>query len=137
MDPHEMVARAQERFAKIRRDPEKALFSEYKGVSPSGVATVWVDMMGKLVRLQLAPRSFYKGDESWLAKEIMTAHEAAKQAAEVLDFDMADLVREVDDAIHLKQRIDASDNSRPGQTRTDRNRAAGNDPRHGGRAYGR
>lgn len=38
MDPEEMVAQAQERFAEIRRDPEKALFSEYKGVSPRGMA---------------------------------------------------------------------------------------------------
>lgn len=34
MDPQEMVAQAQERFAKIRRDPEKALFSEYKACHP-------------------------------------------------------------------------------------------------------
>jgi hypothetical protein len=125
MEPHEMVARAQERFAKIRRDPEKALFSEYKGVSPSRVATVWVDLMGKIVRLELAPNSLYEGAESWITGEIMAAHEAAKQAAEVLDFNMSDFVREVDDAIHLKQRMNAGDN--PEQAATGRSRGAGND----------
>jgi DNA-binding protein YbaB len=132
MEPHEMAMRAQERFAKIRRDPEKALFSEYKGVSPSGVATVWVDLMGKIVRLQLAPNSLYEGAESWLTTEIMAAHDAAKKAAEVLDFDMADLVREVDDAIHLKQRMDPADgNSR--QPGTDGGRGADGNEWHIGR----
>lgn len=108
MDPQEMVAQAQERFAKIRRDPEKALFSEYKGVSPTGAVTVWVDMMGKLVRVHLAPNTMYEGGEPWLTTEIMAAHEAAKRAAETLDFSMADLVQELDNALQLKQRITAA-----------------------------
>lgn len=108
MDPQEMVARAQERFAKIRRDPEKALFSEYKGVSPTGAVTVWVDMMGKLVRVHLAPNTTYEGGEPWLATEIMAAHDAAKRAAETLDFSMADLVQELDNALQLKQRVTAA-----------------------------
>lgn len=105
MDPQDMVAQAQDRFAKIRRDPEKALFSQHKGVSPSGAVTVWVDMMGKLVRVHLAPNTLYEGGELWLAKEILAAHEAAKRAAEVLDFSMADLVQELDGALQLKQRV--------------------------------
>jgi DNA-binding protein YbaB len=108
MDPQEMVARAQERFAKIRRDPEKALFSEYKGVSPTGAVTVWVDMMGKLVRVHLAPNTTYEGGEPWLTAEIMAAHEAAKRASEALDFSMADLVQELDNALQLKQRVTAA-----------------------------
>lgn len=108
MDPQEMVAQAQERFAKIRRDPEKALFSEYKGVSPTGAVTVWVDMMGKLVRVHLAPNTMYEGGEPWLTTEIMAAHEAAKRAAETLDFSMADLVQELDNALQLKQRVTAT-----------------------------
>jgi DNA-binding protein YbaB len=108
MDPQEMVAQAQERFAKIRRDPEKALFSEYKGVSPTGAVTVWVDMMGKLVRVHLAPNTMYEGGEPWLTAEIMAAHEAAKRAAETLDFSMADLVQELDNALQLKQRVTAA-----------------------------
>ncbi|MGH3940164.1 MAG: hypothetical protein ACRDTG_16335 [Pseudonocardiaceae bacterium] len=82
---------------------EKALFSEYKGVSPSGAVTIWVDMMGKLVRVHLAPNTLYEGGEPWLTKEILAAHEAAKRAAEVLDFSMADLVQELDGAPQLKQ----------------------------------
>jgi hypothetical protein len=134
MEPHEMAMRAQERFAKIRRDPEKALFSEYKGVSPSGVATVWVDLMGKLLRLHLAPNRLYEGAESWLTREIMAAHEAAKQAAEVLDFNMADLVREVDDTIHLKQRMDPADD-KPGRAGTDGGRGADNNEWHIGKRH--
>lgn len=35
----------------------------------------------------------------------MAAHEAAKRAAEALDFSMADLVQELDNALQLKQRV--------------------------------
>jgi DNA-binding protein YbaB len=117
MDPQEMVAQAQERFAKIRRDPEKALFSEYKGVSPSGAVTVWVDMMGKLVRMHLAPNTTYEGCEPWLTTEIMTAHETAKRTAETLDFSMADLVQELDNALQLKQRVTAAPEATPAPER--------------------
>ncbi|MEO6087807.1 MAG: YbaB/EbfC family nucleoid-associated protein [Umezawaea sp.] len=117
MDPQEMVTQAQERFAKIRRDPEKALFSEYKGVSPSGAVTVWVDMMGKLVRVHLAPNTMYEGGEPWLTTEIMAAHEAAKRAAETLDFSMADLVQELDNALQLKQRVTAAPEATPARER--------------------
>lgn len=117
MDPQEMVAQAQERFAKIRRDPEKALFSEYKGVSPSGAVTVWVDMMGKLVRMHLAPNTTYEGGEPWLTAEIMAAHETAKRAADTLDFSMADLVQELDNALQLKQRVTSAPEATPAQER--------------------
>lgn len=120
MDPQEMVAQAQERFAKIRRDPEKALFSQYKGVSPSGAVTVWVDMMGKLVRVHIAPNTLYEGGEPWLTEELMAAHEAAKRAAEVLDFNLADLARELDDALALKQHVTAAPETPP----VDRGRTA-------------
>jgi len=113
VDPQEMVAQAQERFARIRNDPEKALFSQYKGVSPSGAVTVWVDMMGRLVRVRIAPGTLYEGGEPWLAEEVVAAHGAAKRAAEVLDFDMADLARELDDALRLKQRVTAAPEAPP------------------------
>ena len=117
MDPQEMVVQAQQRFAKIRRDPEQALFSHFKGVSPSGSVTVWVDLMGKLTRLQLAPNTLYEGAESRLAEEIMAAYGAAKRAADILDFSMADLIRELDDALALKQRVQATRDTPPGDTR--------------------
>lgn len=69
---------------------------------------MWVDMMGKLVRVHLAPNTMYEGGEPWLTAEIMAAHEAAKRASEALDFSMADLVQELDNALHLKQRVTAA-----------------------------
>lgn len=105
MHPQEMAEQAQERFARIRRDPERALFSEYRGTSQSGAVTVWVDMIGKLARVHIAPNTLYEGGEMWLTEEITSAYEAAKRAAEVLDFSMADLVQELDAAPALKQRV--------------------------------
>lgn len=111
-----MAEQAQERFARIRRDPERALFSEYRGISPSGAVTVWVDMIGKLARVHIAPNTLYEGGEVWLTEEITSAYEAAKRAAEVLDFSMADLVRELDAAPALKQRISAAKPERRPET---------------------
>lgn len=100
-----MAEQAQERFARIRRDPERALFSEYRGTSQSGAVTVWVDMIGKLSRVHIAPNTLYEGGEMWLTEEIASAYDAAKRAAEVLDFSMADLVQELDAAPALKERV--------------------------------
>jgi hypothetical protein len=50
----------------------------------------------------------------------MAAHEAAKRAAEVLDFTMADLARELDDALALKQHVTAGPETPP----VDRRRTA-------------
>jgi hypothetical protein len=42
------------RLDKIRADPERALFSDYKGLSPSGAVTVRVDLLGRLQRFDRA-----------------------------------------------------------------------------------
>lgn len=108
-----MIARAEERFAKIRQDPEQAVFGEFRGVSPGGAVTVWVDMLGRLRRCHVAPGSLHDGAESWLVGEFMAAHEAAKRSADVLDFDMTDLARELDSAPRVRDAATRSAASSP------------------------
>ena len=122
-DPLSVAQRMKERIAKIKADPGRALFSEFKGTSPGGVA-VSVDLLGRLKRLELQPGTLFEGGEPWLMAEIMTAYTAAVTAANYLEFDTAELARELNDAPALKARIEADTRQRqqphrpPGASRT-------------------
>lgn len=106
MDHHDdAVRRAEERFAKIRKNPELAVFGQFRGVSPSGAVTVWVDLMGRLARLHIAPSTAHDGCEEWLTEEILAAHREANRAADLIDFNLADLALELDAALTLGQRV--------------------------------
>jgi hypothetical protein len=110
-DPLSVAQRMKERIAKIKEDPGRALFSEFKGTSPGGV-TVSVDLLGRLKRIELSPGTLYEGGEPWLMTDIMTAYTAAVTAANYLEFDTAELARELDGAPALKARIEADTRQR-------------------------
>ncbi len=94
-----------DRLHKIKQDPERALFSEFKGVSRTGVVTAWVDMLGRQKRVHIAPGTVREGDEQWLTEEINSACEQAREAATLLDFDLAELARELEETPELRGRI--------------------------------
>lgn len=61
-----------ERITQIKSDPEKALFSDFKGTTPSGAVTVWVDLLGRFKRITFKPGILHEGGEPWLTNEILT-----------------------------------------------------------------
>ncbi len=105
-DPLSVAQRMKERIAKIKEDPGRALFSDFKGTSPGGV-TVSVDLLGRLKRVELRPGMLYEGAEPWLINEIMAGYAAAVQAANYLEFDTAEFARELNDAPALKAKLEA------------------------------
>jgi DNA-binding protein YbaB len=105
-DPTETAEQLKGRLGKIKENPELALFSEFKGTSRGGGVTVSVDMLGRFKRVHLAPGVLYEGGEQWLTNEIATAAKAAQKAATVLDFDVAELAAELNDAPALKGRVE-------------------------------
>lgn len=105
-DPDEFAAKMKDRLRKIRENPQQALFSEFKGTSRDRAITVHVDMMGRLKGLNIAPGAAYEGGERELVDGIMHAYRAAQDAANVLDFNLADLARELNDAPNLKAAIE-------------------------------
>lgn len=116
MDPRrDYVGEAEtmkERIAHIKSDPERALFSDFKGTAPSGAATVWVDLLGRLKRITFKPGILYEGGEPWLINEIMVAYQEAAKAANFLDFNLAEFARELNEAPALKQRMENEENER-------------------------
>lgn len=105
MDSEQRVEQAKERLERIKRDPERVLFSDFKGVSRSGAATVWVDMLGRMKRIHIPPHTLYEGAEPWLIGEIMSAYSAAQRSADFVDFDFAEFAQELDNALSLKDKI--------------------------------
>lgn len=69
------------------RDPERVINGNFKGTSRSGLVTVWVDVLGRVERVNLARGSVREGDEQLLIDEFMSANENARRNAEELDFD--------------------------------------------------
>ncbi|HET9142705.1 YbaB/EbfC family DNA-binding protein [Actinophytocola sp.] len=110
-DPLSIAQRMKDRIAKIKEDPGRALFSDFTGTSRGGVS-VSVDLLGRLKRVDLRPGTLYEGGELWLISEIMAAYTAAVTAANYLEFDTAQLARELDEAPALKARIEADTRQR-------------------------
>lgn len=104
-DPSENAQLMRDRLGKIKENPELALFSEFKGTSRTGAVTVSVDMLGRLKRVHIAPNSLYEGAEPWLMQEISAAAEAARKAATFLDFDAAELAKDLEQAPTVRQRV--------------------------------
>jgi DNA-binding protein YbaB len=104
-DPYENAQLMKDRLGKIKENPELALFSEFKGTSRTGAVTVSVDMLGRLKRVHIEPNSLYEGAEPWLIQEIAVAAEAARKAATLLDFDAAELARELEQTPALRQKV--------------------------------
>jgi hypothetical protein len=103
--PLSVVQRMRERIAKIKEDPGRALFSDFKGTSPGGI-TVSVDLLGRLKRVELRPGTLYEGGELWLINEIMAAYQAAVQAANYLEFDQAQFAKELNEIPALKATLE-------------------------------
>jgi hypothetical protein len=81
-------------------------------VRPVKVLIVSVDLLGRLKRLELRPGTLFEGGEPWLMTEIMATYTAAVTAANYLEFDTAELARELDTAPALKARIEADTRQR-------------------------
>ncbi|MEQ0564892.1 YbaB/EbfC family nucleoid-associated protein [Amycolatopsis sp. NEAU-NG30] len=105
-DPAQTAEQLKSKLGKIKENPELALFSEFKGTSRGGGVTVSVDMLGRFKRIHLAPGVLYEGGEQWLTDEIASAAKSAQQAATVLDFDVAELAAELNNAPALKGRVE-------------------------------
>jgi hypothetical protein len=67
------------------QNPEAVVYGQFKGISPSGAVTAWVDAIGRIERVSLAAGSAQEGAEQFLADEFMAAVSNAKAAAENLD----------------------------------------------------
>lgn len=59
------------------RNPEAAVFGRFRGDSRAGTVTVWVDPLGRLDRVEIAPGSVLPGDETALATAVEEAGAAA------------------------------------------------------------
>lgn len=113
-DALSVAQRMRERIAKIKEDPGRALFSDFKGTSCGGV-TVSVDLLGRLKRIELLPGTLYENGEPWLMTEIMDAYHQAVTAANYLEFDSAELARELNEAPALKAKIERDTREREEQ----------------------
>jgi DNA-binding protein YbaB len=102
-----------DRLEKIRSDPERALFSDFKGHSPHGTVTARVDLLGRLKRVEFQPHTLSEGGEQQLMDDIMAAYQQAVQAANFLNFDLAELAQELDTTPALKARMAAKPAARP------------------------
>ncbi|MBB4684046.1 YbaB/EbfC family nucleoid-associated protein [Amycolatopsis jiangsuensis] len=117
-EPTETAEQMKSRLGKIKENPELALFSEFKGTSRGGGVTVSVDLLGRFKRIHLAPGVLYEGGEQWLTDEIAVATTAAQKSATALDFDVAELAAELNDAPALKARVeDIAEERQAGQAR--------------------
>lgn len=110
------------RLAKIKENPELALFSEFKGVSRGGAVTVSVDLLGRFKRVHIAPGTLYEGAEPWLIDEIADAYKAAQKAANFLNFDVAELAAELENTPTLKRGIESKIAEREPVTERERQR---------------
>jgi DNA-binding protein YbaB len=77
------MRRAVEAAAMARENPTAAVLGEFPGENEAGTATVWVDAIGRMVRLELAPGSVMEGDEEGVATAIADAYVEAVRAASV------------------------------------------------------
>jgi DNA-binding protein YbaB len=68
---------AVEQAALAEADPAAALLTEIPGRSRAGRVTVWVDAVGRLLRVKLDRGAAQEGDEANLAAAVMEAYEAA------------------------------------------------------------
>lgn len=130
-DALSVAQRMRERIAKIKEDPGRALFSDFKGTSHGGV-TVSVDLLGRLKRIELLPGTLYENGEPWLMTEIMDAYQKAVTAANYLEFDSAELARELNEAPALKAKIEHDTRDREEQRPQPRGQAADDDEYFGG-----
>jgi hypothetical protein len=79
---HAAMRRAVEAAAQAREHPAAAL-GEFPGHNQARTASVWVDVVGRMVRLELAPGSVVTGDEEGIAEAIAEAYVDAVKAAAV------------------------------------------------------
>ncbi|MCI2423759.1 YbaB/EbfC family nucleoid-associated protein [Saccharopolyspora sp. K220] len=86
----ESMDRLRRNLEKARQNPQAVLDGHFSGTSPSGAVTVWVDSLGRVERVRVAPGMFADGDEKLIADEFMAANTKARRAAENLDFDGAE-----------------------------------------------
>lgn len=77
------MRRAAEAAALAKANPTVALYGEFPGHSAAGTASVWVDVIGRMVRLELAPGSVQEGDEEGVAAAIAEAYVEAVKAASI------------------------------------------------------
>lgn len=87
MNTKEAVAaamrRAVEAAAQAKENPAVAALGEFPGHNRAGTASVWVDVAGRMTRLELAPGSVQEGDEEGVAAAIAEAYVEAVKAAAV------------------------------------------------------
>jgi hypothetical protein len=77
------MRRAVEAGELAKQNPTAALYGKFPGHSSSGTASVWVDIIGRMVRLELAPGSVQEGDEEGIAAAIAEAYVEAVKAASI------------------------------------------------------
>lgn len=77
------MRRAVEAGELAKANPTAALYGKFPGHSASGMASVWVDVIGRMVRLELAPGSVQEGDEEGIAAAIAEAYVEAVKAASI------------------------------------------------------
>lgn len=125
-DPLSVAQRMRDRIAKIRDDPARAFFSDFKATSAGGI-TVSVDLLGRLKRVELRPGTLYEGGEPWLVNEIMSAYQAAVQAANYLEFDQAQFAKELNEVPALKAKLETEATQRDTTARQTRARRDNDD----------
>lgn len=76
----EAAAGSQEGAARAEADPA-AVLGTYEGRSRAGTMTVWVDHLGRMKKLAIAPGSVQEGDELGVATALMEAYTEARKAA--------------------------------------------------------
>lgn len=121
-DDAETAELMKSRLGKIKENPELALFSEFKGSSRGGAVTVSVDLLGRLKRVHIKPGTLYEGAEQWLTDEISSACEAARKAANFLDFDVAEFAAELENTPALKKKVEQNIAERAPASRRERER---------------
>lgn len=87
------------KLQKIRDNPQRVLFGEFRGRSSQGTVTVWVDILGRLKRIELRPGAAYDGAERELSGQIVEAYGRAVDAADFIDFDAAELAHQLNEAV--------------------------------------
>lgn len=90
---------AADKIERMKNNPEAALFGEFEGRSQSGRVTVWVDLLGRVKRVRLAPNSVQEGSEPELNNEFMEACKNAQEEANFLNFDSAEIAHELNSAL--------------------------------------
>jgi hypothetical protein len=84
MDDEEILTAMRRAVAAARTglaNPEAVLSGRFTGRSRAGTATAWVDALGRLDRLELAPGSVQEGDEAGVTTAVLEACAEARRAA--------------------------------------------------------